>query len=276
MNPRILPRTLALLALLGAATATHAAELTITTTQRETGETIPARIHLAGPDGKPVKAAGNLPFWNDHISSPGSAAFDVAPGRYSVTVERGPEWSSESTTVEIAAGQTATNLQVALKRLVNLSAEGWWAGEMHIHRPIDQVELLMRAEDLHFGQLLSWWNAANPWTNAPLPSPGLKQFDGNRFVHQLGGEDERDGGALLFFGLDRPIDITAGNNIFRRRSAMRNRREPPARGSTSRNRSGGTCRCGSRTASATRSASRTITCIALACIPMRRGDGRVI
>lgn len=214
MNPRILPRTLALLALLGATTTVHAADLTIITTAEGGDTPIPARIHLAGPDGKPVKAADNLPFWNDHISSPGSAAFNVAPGRYSVTVERGPEWSSESTTVEIAAGQTATNLQVALKRLVNLSAEGWWGGEMHIHRPIDQVELLMRAEDLHFGQLLSWWNAANPWTNNPLPSPVLKQFDGNRFVHQLGGEDERDGGALLFFGLDRPIDITAGRQHF--------------------------------------------------------------
>ncbi len=214
MNPRILSRTLALLALLGATTSVHAAELTITTTQRATGETIPARIHLADPDGKPVKAANNLPFWNDHFSSPGTAVFSAAPGKYSVTVERGPEWSSESATVEIAAGQTATNLQVALKRLVNLTAEGWWAGEMHIHRPIDQVELLMRAEDLHFGQLLSWWNAANPWTNNPLPSPVLKQFDGNRFVHQLGGEDERDGGALLFFGLDRPIDITAGKQHF--------------------------------------------------------------
>ena len=188
----------------------QAAELTIVTTAEGSETPIPTRIHLAGPDGKPIKGGGNLPFWNDHISSPGTAVFEVTPGRYTVTVERGPEWSSESTTVEIAAGQTTTNLQVALKRIVNLSAEGWWGGEMHIHRPLDHVELLMRAEDLHFGQVISWWNAANQWTNTPLPVPLTRHFDGNRFVHLLGGEDERDGGALLFFGLDRPIDITAG------------------------------------------------------------------
>ncbi|MSU34239.1 MAG: hypothetical protein EXS36_03840 [Pedosphaera sp.] len=210
MFPRFFPPALTCVSVLFGINATRAVELTITTSHRDFGEVIPARIHLAGPDGQPVRAAGNLPFWSDHISSPGNAVFTVAPGKYSMTVERGPEWSSESAAVEIAPGQTSTNVQVVLKRLANLSSEGWWAGEMHIHRPIDQVELLMRAEDLHFGQLISWWNTANPWANGPLPSPVLKRFDGNRFVDQLGGEDERDGGALLFFNLDHPINITAG------------------------------------------------------------------
>jgi hypothetical protein len=210
VKPRILPRLLAMLALLGVVTSIRAAELSITTTQRDNGEVIPARIHLTGPDGRPVRATNNLPFWHDHVSSPGRAVFNVAAGRHSLTVERGPEWSSESTVVEIVTGQTATNVSVALSRLVNLPDEGWWPGETHIHRPLEQAELLMRAEDLHFGQLISWWNAANPWINAPLPAPVIKRFDGHRFVHQLGGEDERDGGALLFFRLDRPLDITAG------------------------------------------------------------------
>jgi len=214
VNPRILPRVLALLALLDTATAARAAELTITTTRRDTGEALPARIHLAGPDAKPVRAANDLPFWHDHVSAAGSTMFNVPPGRYAVTVERGPEWSSESGVIEVAAGHAATSASFALVRLVNLPVEGWWPGEMHIHRPLDQAELLMRAEDLHFGQVISWWNAANSWTNNPLPAPVLKQFDGNRFVHQLGGEDERDGGALLFFGLGRPIDITAGKQHF--------------------------------------------------------------
>jgi hypothetical protein len=36
----------------------------------------------------------------------------------------------------------------------------------------------------------------------------LVQFDGNRFYHQMGGEDERAGGALLFFNLKQPLAIT--------------------------------------------------------------------
>lgn len=210
MNPRILSRLLALLTFLAAFNSSVAAELTITTTRRDTGEVVPARIHLAGPDGKPVQAADNLPFWADHVSAPGSAVFNVPPGRYAVTVERGPEWSSESGVVEIATGQAAASASFALNRLFNLPAEGWWPGEMHIHRPLDQADLLMHAEDLHFGQVISWWNTANQWTNTPLPVPLTRQFDGNRFAHLMGGEDERDGGALLFFNLPRPIDITAG------------------------------------------------------------------
>ncbi|MBM3845617.1 MAG: hypothetical protein FJ405_04945, partial [Verrucomicrobia bacterium] len=214
MNPRFLPRGLALPALLAAISFSSAAELTIITTRRDTGEVVPARIHLVGPDGKPVRTASNPPFWADHISAPGSAVFNVPPGRYAVTVERGPEWSSETGVVEITASQAPAKASFALNRLFNMPAEGWWPGEMHIHRPVDQVELLMRAEDLHFGQVISWWNRANQWTNTPLPVPLTRQFDGNRFAHLLGGEDERDGGALLLLGLDRPIDITAGEQHF--------------------------------------------------------------
>ncbi len=214
MNPDLRSTWPALFISLGLVLQAFPAELVVTTVDRTTGASIPARIHLAGPDGKPMRATKDLPFWHDHVVSPGRAVFEVAAGRHTLTVERGPEWSSETRLLDVAGGASTNNLTVELQRVTNLAAEGWWSGEMHIHRPIDQVELLMRAEDLHFGQLLSWWNAANPWTNNPLPSPVLKQFDGDRFIHQLGGEDERDGGALLFFNLDRPIDITAGRQHF--------------------------------------------------------------
>jgi hypothetical protein len=190
-----------------------AADLSITTTNAE-GESIPVRIHLKGPDGEAVRSANNAPFWGDHISSPGTALFNVTAGTYKLTVEHGPEWSSESSVVQIADGLTATNIHVSLKRIANLAAEGWWSGETHIHRPIEQVELLMEAEDLHFGQVLTWWNRNNPWLSNPLPSPLNIQFDGDRFAHLIGGEDERDGGALLFFNLSKSIDVTAGQQHY--------------------------------------------------------------
>ena len=33
------------------------------------------------------------------------------------------------------------------------------------------------------------------------------QFDGDRFYHLMAGEDEREGGALLYFNLDEPLPI---------------------------------------------------------------------
>jgi hypothetical protein len=56
--------------------------------------------------------------------------------------------------------------------------------------------------------VITWWNNTNPWTNRQLPQNPLVQFDGNRFYQIMAGEDERQGGALLFFNRSRPLAIT--------------------------------------------------------------------
>jgi hypothetical protein len=73
----------------------------INTLEANSLESIPARIHLSQADGQPVRSANNLPFWHDHVTSPGTAEFELLPGDYQLTVERGPEWSSVARTVEI-------------------------------------------------------------------------------------------------------------------------------------------------------------------------------
>ena len=219
MNPGAwLPRWLLLRSALWVAVSLNSvvssAELTIRTTSITDASPLPARIHLLSPEGKAVRPSNGLPFWFDHVSSPGSAEFRLDAGRYTYQIERGPEWSRESGVVEIAPGQDRAGIKVPLTRLVDLASDGWWSGEMHIHRPLDQVELLMRAEELHFGQLITWWNAVNPWTSSPLPKPEGRAFDGHRYVQVLGGEDERDGGALLFCGMKEPLNITSGTRHF--------------------------------------------------------------
>src|SRR5262245_17968928 len=48
---------------------------------------LPSRVHLRGPDGKPVRPPG-LPFFHDHFSFDGEASFEAAPGRHRYQVER--------------------------------------------------------------------------------------------------------------------------------------------------------------------------------------------
>ncbi len=192
-----------------------AAQLRVNTFESDSGNPMPARLHLVDSKGEPVlQNLSGLPFFKNHVSSNGKALFKLQPGTYELTVERGPEWNAVSQSIIIPSSDGTTNLDVELERLVDLSSEGWWSGEMHIHRPIDQIELLMQAEDLHFGQVLTWWNQTNPWTAHPLPKPILRHFDSNRFAYLMGGEDERDGGALLFFNLNRPVDITQGRQHY--------------------------------------------------------------
>ena len=40
------------------------------------------------------------------------------------------------------------------------------------------------------------------------------RFDGNRFYHTMAGEDEREGGALLYFHLKSPLAITEATREF--------------------------------------------------------------
>ena len=172
---------------------------------------MPARVHLKDSSGK-VHQPKELPFWRDHFVCPGEVKLELAPGNYTMEVERGPELSAHRSEFGVASG-TPTNIAVTLPRIVDLSAEGWWSGELHVHRPVGDAELLMRAEDLHVAQFITWWNKQNLWSNGPPMEP-LRQFDGNRFANVLAGEDEREGGALLYFNLKQPLGITGATRHF--------------------------------------------------------------
>lgn len=188
-----------------------AGEVRLTVLDDQGGGPTPARIHLREGAGKVARPAG-FPFWNDHFVCDGNARFELASGSYTYTIERGPEFHSIEGSFVLDGG--STNVSVRLKRLANLASEGWWSGETHVHRPLEDVELLMRAEDLQVAQVITWWNATNPWKDKGNPGTVLRGFDQNRFYHTMSGEDERDGGALLFGDLRQPLEITGGQRHF--------------------------------------------------------------
>ncbi len=171
----------------------------------ELGHPLPCRIHLKDSSHKPVRGPG-LPFWHDHFVCDGTVDLDLSPGGYSYEIERGPEYTAARGELQVVKdAQIITN---QLGRLANMAGEGWWSGDLHVHRPPTDVELLMQAGDLHVAPVITWWNKRNLWAKQPLPDKPLVSFDADRFYHLLGGEDEREGGALLFFNLNRPLEIT--------------------------------------------------------------------
>ena len=62
----------------------------------------------------------------------------------------------------------------------------------------------MRAEDLHVGGFVTWWNDEPPQVLDGLRERVVR-FDGERWLDPTGGEDERQGGALLFFRLEHAL-----------------------------------------------------------------------
>jgi hypothetical protein len=169
------------------------------------GKPLPCRVHLYNERGEPQRVAG-LPFWRDHFVCDGDVDAELPAGRYRYEIERGPEYERQSGEVETAAGKTVA-LNVAVKRIANLRQAGWYSGDLHVHRPLDDIELLMAAEDLDYAPVITWWNNRNLWSDRPIPQRLTQSFDGHRLYNVMAGEDEREGGALLYFGLDRPLDL---------------------------------------------------------------------
>lgn len=181
------------------------AMLHITVTDAKTSAALPCRVHLFRADGTPVKPP-KLPFWRDHFVCDGTVELTVDEGELRYEIERGPEWSRAAGKFTVKAGEVYRVME-KLSRIADLAAEGWWSGETHVHRPLADLPLLMRAEDLHVAVAISWWNDSNYWQQSPLPAEPVTRHDGDRFFHSLGGEDERGGGALLFHQMKQPLPL---------------------------------------------------------------------
>jgi hypothetical protein len=174
---------------------------------------MPCRIHLTDSSGTTVDVDSQYPAFRDHFVCSGEATLQLEPGAYHFEIERGHEYRPVSGKLQVSRGQVS-DLRVRLERLSSVREEGWWSGDLHIHRPLKDIELLMRAEDLDIGPVITWWNNRNEWKDQPLPDKLLHQFDGHRFYHVMGGEDERGGGALLYFNLDAPLAIQDSKREF--------------------------------------------------------------
>ena len=176
------------------------------------GEPLPCRIHLLDDEDKP-RFPKDLPFWRNHFSCPGTAKLQLPAGAYRYRIERGPEYHRNLGSFTMADGGSQ-KIGVKLERLVDMAADGWFSGDMHVHRPHQQMKLLMRSEDLHVAPVITWWNNQNQWADRDMPDELLSNFDGCRYCRIMAGEDEREGGALMFFNLDRPLDITGSEREY--------------------------------------------------------------
>ena len=190
----------------------HAATLNISTTLQGKSTPLPCRVHLENCAGETI-LPDMYPNFKTHFTCEGTATLSLPPGAYTYAIEKGPEFTRSSGMVTIKADAPVT-VAATLERITNMAAEGWWSGDLHVHRPPEHIELLMHAEDLHIAPVITWWNKKNLWQDKPLPADPLVRFDENRYYHLMAGEDERDGGAFNFFGLDSPVDITAGERFY--------------------------------------------------------------
>ena len=165
-----------------------------------------AHVKLSGPS-----------WYKGHFVVEGKALLDVPPGRYTVVAEHGPEYERSETQVEVTA-EAPTILSLKLHPWIRMNDLGWYSADMHVHRPLEDVPVLMRTENLNLAVSYTMWNTENStqnrWTDHNGPVDPIEMVSPNQFHMIMNAEDERGGGAWMLIGLPGPFQMPAVGNWY--------------------------------------------------------------
>ena len=200
----------------------------------ETGKRVEARVYIQRDDGEWFFPASTSPEGTavEYRRENGRSvemhttlsahpfAVDLEPGTYTVTAERGKEYSTASEKVVLKSG--TQELELRLKRWVDLSSLGWFSGDTHVHRTFEELPNVMLAEDLNVAFPLSYWvwdayekPRLHEKTLDTTKPPRVVEVDGTHVFYPLNTEYELtrvDGkphtlGAFFILGHKTPFEM---------------------------------------------------------------------
>ena len=137
--------------------------ITITVTDADSGKAIAARLYLTAENNLSyylqVASAGASAVkyekqnWLDknsveyHTTVSAHPCFASVPsGRYTLIVEHGKTYRPVTQSIEL--GDQDIELKIPLQRWSDPSAVGWYSGDTHLHRTVDELRNVLLAEDL--------------------------------------------------------------------------------------------------------------------------------
>jgi hypothetical protein len=158
-----------------------------------TGKPIPARVYIQAESGnwfhvKADDANGSaVPYRRQVTAQPKSVEIhttigahpfvvELPPGKYTITVERGKEY--HTLTQQVTVGTEPLDLQLKLERWIDLPARGWYSGDTHVHRKLEELPNAMLAEDLNVALPLTHW--VQEAFTSPEKNPRSKENDPGR------------------------------------------------------------------------------------------------
>ncbi len=146
----------------------------------------------------------------------------LSRGQYTLTILRGKEYIPFRTKVELK--ENPVELNIKLRRWIDMAATGWFSGETHVHRRISELSNVMLAEDLNVAFPLTYWvtdsresPARTNHNREIIPPAELVQLDPTHVYWPINTEYEIfsiDGrrhtlGAIFFLNHRTAIDATA-------------------------------------------------------------------
>ena len=189
----------------------------------ETGRIVPCRVHFRSPEGVPYQPHGhhnqvnsNLDTWHIDVGGDlrlgqisyayidGTAEGWLPRGEVIVDVARGYEYEPLRAKVNIAPGQQ--DLELRLKRWINMNDRGWYSGDSHVHFLSTQgSHFESQAEDLNVVNLLqSQWGSLFTNIEDFTGHPSVTR-EGNNIVYTSQENRQHFMGHMILWGLKQPV-----------------------------------------------------------------------
>ena len=138
----------------------------------DTGKTLAHRVYIqddkgkwyfpgsASPDGSAIaykkQNRANKDSVEHHTTvSAHPFTIELPAGQYTVTIERGKEYFT--LTRKVTVGTEPVNLKFRLKRWIDMAQLGWYSGDTHVHRTLEELRNVQLAEDLNVSFPLLYW-----------------------------------------------------------------------------------------------------------------------
>lgn len=136
----------------------------------DSGEPIAARIYLADAAGKwhfPDSIEGSAVYYKKQGRSSTNSIemhttlsahpfkLTAKPGPITVTIERGKEYFTLTKRIDLKPGENTRRFK--LRRWINMAERGWFSGDTHVHRTLEELPNVMQAEDLNVTFPLVYW-----------------------------------------------------------------------------------------------------------------------
>lgn len=149
---------------------------------------------------------GGRPWYVGSFVAQGEVKLDVPPGDYRVIAERGTEHYRLDVPVTVTAGAPAY-VKLQLERWIDMNELGWYSGDFHVHRPLEDMPKLVQAEDLNLAVALTVWNKRDLFEGRRIPRNPVEKVDDLHLYTVANAEDERGGGAWMLHGLREKLDL---------------------------------------------------------------------
>ncbi len=195
----------------------------VTVLDDDTGRPVPCRVHFRSPEGVPFQPHGhhnqvnsNLGTWHIDVGGDvrlgqityayidGTCQGWLPRGEVIVDVARGYEYEPLRARVNIEPGQR--NLELRIKRWINMNERGWFSGDSHVHFLSAQgSHTESQSEDLNVVNLLqSQWGSLFTNVEDFTGAPSVSQV-GNNIVYVSQENRQHFLGHMILWGLKRPV-----------------------------------------------------------------------